>query len=107
MADLSKHSDGVQPSHNQVDNLLLLRTMRWQWILVIWVMEWFAFSVVLLFSNAAAPVIVFMALFGGWQLGCVSERNEWHTPVTDLAKTDQNANKSAANPPKSVLGEGA
>jgi hypothetical protein len=32
---------------------------------------------------------------------------QWRAWVTDLATTDHNANTDAANPPKSVLGEGA
>lgn len=71
------------------------RTMRWRWIYLTMFLEWVVFSVMTLLFWQSAPFWIFMAIFGGWQMGALSERNEWtewyYATDTD-SLTDSQAN---------------
>ena len=56
------------------------RLLRWRWIFFWLATHFFVFSAINILSSGTTGLIIVpaMCLVLGWQLGVVSERNDWH-----------------------------
>lgn len=58
---------------------LKYRTLRWRWIILTLLVTWLVGTIMVILYPVSALFWVLYAVGTGWQMGCLSERNEWHT----------------------------